>query len=98
MKGSGRMVRVLAGGRHSATTIPNTRNVAVLTANTTGTPLRAISRPAIAGPTARATLMLTELSVDAVRSCARGTSSGISDWYAGNVRTDPEPSRNVKMR
>ncbi len=49
-------------------------------ANTAATPVRAISTPAMAGPTARARLTLIELSVDAARTCARGTRSGTSDW------------------
>ena len=49
-------------------------------ANTAATPIWATSRPAIAGPMARARLMLIELRAAAAGSCSRGTMSGTSDW------------------
>jgi hypothetical protein len=63
-----------------ATTIAYSRNVAVFSANTAATPIWATSSPAIAGPIARARLMLIELSAAAAGTCARGTMSGTSDW------------------
>jgi hypothetical protein len=39
--------------------------------------------------------MLIELSAAAAGICGRATRSGTSDWYAGMVRTAPEPSRKI---
>jgi len=52
----------------------------VFSANTAVTPIRATSSPAIAGPMARARLMLIEPSAAAAGTCGRGTMSGTSDW------------------
>ncbi len=75
--------------------IANRTNVAVFTANTDATPVRAIMTPASAGPMARARLMLTPLRTAADGSCSRGTSSGTIAWKAGFTGTEPNPSIRV---
>jgi len=68
---------------------------AALNANTGGTPNAAITRPAIAGPTARATLTLTMSRRVAAAICDRGTSSVMSGCQAGSWIALPTPIANV---
>ena len=58
-------------------------------------PTAAITRPPMAGPTARAMLNPAELSATAAANFAGGTRSGVSACHAGSFITAPTPSRNV---
>ena len=69
-----------AGGRHATSTTRKSAYIAVFTAKTAPTPARAITTPAMAGPMARATLMLIDESAAAECSWLRGTRSGTSAW------------------
>ena len=69
-----------------------------LTAKSAPTPRCAMRMPAMPGPTARAMLILIELSWTAEGTSSRATSSGTRDWYAGVMKTDPEPMMKVNIK
>src|ERR1700686_3342567 len=95
MKGSGAF-GALAGGCQATNTSRNSAYIAAFNAKTAPTPAREITTRAMAGPTARAALMLIDESAAAECSWARGTRSGTRAWYAGRVRTEVLPIRKVK--
>ena len=66
--------------------------------NTGQTPSDAMISPAIAGPTARETLIAMLFSATAEASCARGTSSGTIAAHAGRTSALPTPKAKVKPR
>ena len=67
--------------------------LAALTRKQTPSPTLAMSRPATAGPTVRATLTSTELRLTALRRCLEPTISIMNDWRAGFSKALLRPSR-----
>ena len=71
------------------------KKVAALIRNTDPALVAAMSKPPIAGPTARARFMLTEPRAIACGRSAAGTSSGCSVCHVGEVHACPAPSANT---
>src|SRR3954454_17819084 len=92
---SGRWAR---GPRQRASAAMTPANETAFSVNVTAGPIDPISRPAIAGPTARARLTLAPLRRAARGTSSRGTSSG---WTAANDGADsafPAPMVAVSRR
>lgn len=86
------------GRRHTSRITAITATQHAFAANTAGTPRVAMSAPATAGPTARATLTLIMSSRAAAPISSRRTTSGISDCQVGTCSAMPTPSANVNER
>ena len=78
--------------RYRRSTSMTARKLTAFRKNAAPGPCAASTSPPMAGPTARAMLNATELSVTASAVSARGTSSGTSEFHAGDDSADPIPS------
>src|SRR5271154_4639016 len=92
---SGGEVRVRIGLFHRATTRMTPKNDTKFATNAVATPAAAMTKPASAGPTARARLNSIPLSADAAARSSLGTNSGRIARQAGVSNASPAESANV---
>src|SRR5436305_4345293 len=86
------------GRRQKKRTTSTPRNETALTRKVTAGPEAATTRPARAGPAARAMLKPMLPRVTAAGRSSRGTISGMLACQAGPFKAAPSPSRKVKPR
>src|SRR5436305_115839 len=87
-----------AGRRQKKRTTSTPRNEIAFTRKVTAGPAAATTRPARAGPKARAMLKPMLPRVTAAGRSSRGTISGMLACQAGPLRAAPRPRRKVKVR
>src|SRR6266404_8118273 len=95
---SGGVVRLTAGRFQRATTRITPKKDKVFNRNAAPIPANAITKPASAGPTARAKLNSMPLSADAAGRSSFSTSSGKTARQVGVSNASPADSAKVRMR
>src|SRR5690242_17268964 len=95
---SGGVERFRRGLFHSAITASTPANETTLTKNAAATPKAAITRPARAGPTARAKLNSIPFRAEAAAKSSFGTNSGRMARQDGASNASPADSAKVNAR